>query len=649
MSAEDELQGEQHALQRAALVETHGAEQAMRLLVGAMNFGPDNVRSHAYALKARVKTVDSIVRKVLSKREDGKPEYDVDTLTDLIGIRILCLWADDLIDTSRWLIRFVDRFNKSPSQIFVGPNLYDSVVEVIVYHAATETELIYRECYDRLVATYGSRLPPGEKLHYAQSEEDRKYSSVHIVARMVYFSDGSRRVLPVEFQIRTALEDVWAEMDHRLFYKRASDDSPGVSLARSMMLTVKAQLDAISKSTDAIHATCVAAAREVQVDVFFRALGVEVSPARAGVSKAPERVKRAFDRLKEDIAETYREIDLTLRQGNGRPRFSDSHYRRFVEINNHIREFDAVARGASKVNIQSLNYFIKMENALAKFWCARLSGSLASALMEMNEPEPEERLLASQTWRGRERQHTGECFRLYGELANDAAYQSDAFLWFRVAMAHLELRGDATEAAVAARKAVEALKVDRNIPAQSQFQIVIPRLYGYALWMQVEPRFRDGAALELDDDEVAGQLLSAFQATYGLEKREVDDHLAVRGNLSPESEKQKAMNNWLSYAVYYRSLGGHAEPLAATGLDNAALANALKLFEERSEHLDTQPWALHTLTVGWASIDGPMGAAFGRRLLTCLDAGHASDESDVAWASRMRKDAESAIMVERRR
>jgi hypothetical protein len=531
--------------------------------------------------------------------------------------------------------------------MFANDSLDGAISEVIVYHAATATEAFYESCYKHLVGAFRGRLDVVNKFAFRRAPVDKNYSSVHVVATLLGYHNKKTRPIKIEFQIRTALEDVWAEMDHMIFYKGLNIDSRDFALARSTMAQQKQHIDAISVTTDNIHSLWKAQNSDAGSDAFIRALGVEVSEERAGVRNAPERVKAAFRAITEELAGTYETIVRRLSESN--PVLGHIEYNKLKNLCVRLEEFSEVTSGAPSVDKIKSYYFIKMEGGLANYWLAQISRGLAAAAFsgERSPIEIEERIQA-EAWSTRESHHVAECISTYQELTVKAEYEADGFIGFRLGMAELELRGDAAAAARALDASVQRIALDGNIPSSSQFRIVIPRMLGFTLWREVEPTFRDRQT------ELTGNVLTnlqrAFVATYRLERLEVDDVMPrLRGYLAPEDESLKALNNWISYATYFLDSGGDIEALTAATAENAepfsedVFRTALdELYQRSGSDAKDRPWLLHTLTCAYRHMSDPSARIFAGALMRSLDAGFAQDE-EPAWVERMRADAESAI------
>jgi ppGpp synthetase/RelA/SpoT-type nucleotidyltranferase len=125
-----------------------------------------------HSVKARVKSLPSALEKIVRK---GYPR-SLDPVEDLVGIRIICLYASD-IDTI--------------------------------------TELLKREFK---IIGYVDKRPQNDSDHFG-------YSSVHVVCtvegtpRADLHEYAGMQTMPFEIQVRTILQEAWAEIEHRLVYK----------------------------------------------------------------------------------------------------------------------------------------------------------------------------------------------------------------------------------------------------------------------------------------------------------------------------------------------------------------------------------------------------------------------------------------------
>ena len=129
--------------------------------------------------KSRVKSFNSYYRKLLRNLpEDVAKSTDLPVITDIIGIRIICAFLQDLIQ-----------------------------VEKILYNIFTVYE-VERKGADRTFREFGY-----ESTHVLLAIPDDLKKGLKLPAGLIF-----------EIQVRTILQDAWAEVEHKLVYK--SEFSP---------------------------------------------------------------------------------------------------------------------------------------------------------------------------------------------------------------------------------------------------------------------------------------------------------------------------------------------------------------------------------------------------------------------------------------
>lgn len=150
--------------------------------------------------KSRVKSFESYYKKLIRVQPESLGRQPLPVLTDLIGIRIICAFLEDLAQVQKTI---TENFE---------------VVE------------IERKGSDRTFSEFG-------------------YESLHILikipAKIADMSGKDERVqlpegLVCELQIRTILQDAWAEVEHELVYK--SEFSPFDKPLRRKLASVNASL-----------------------------------------------------------------------------------------------------------------------------------------------------------------------------------------------------------------------------------------------------------------------------------------------------------------------------------------------------------------------------------------------------------------------
>ena len=127
-------------------------------------------------IESRVKTPQSITRKLTRMGIPVSMTNAKKNLRDIAGVRVVCCYVED---------------------IFTLANLLTSQDDV---------QLI-------------------EEKNYIRQPKENGYRSLHIVIDVPVYLSGAKVFIPVEVQIRTVAMDFWASLEHNLRYK-AEDEVP---------------------------------------------------------------------------------------------------------------------------------------------------------------------------------------------------------------------------------------------------------------------------------------------------------------------------------------------------------------------------------------------------------------------------------------
>ena len=149
--------------------------------------------------KARIKSFPSYYKKILrQKAKESSESIELVTLTDMIGIRVLCAFVEDLALVEKQVVESFD------------------VKEI-------------------------------ERKGADQSFKEFGYESVHILIAIPEnclpesgISPELRKNLVCEIQVRTILQDAWAEVEHELIYK--SEFNPFDKPLRRKLASINASL-----------------------------------------------------------------------------------------------------------------------------------------------------------------------------------------------------------------------------------------------------------------------------------------------------------------------------------------------------------------------------------------------------------------------
>jgi len=145
--------------------------------------------SHIHSVKYRIKRVDSLLEKIITKRYDYLNDIEpineknyMKHITDLIGIRIIYLFKSDYLEIHNQLMK----------------KYFDFLVQdVHIYLKDGDDPKIYKDI----------KKPVFEVNDF--------YRSIHYTLRATNDRDSPR----IEIQTRTIFEEAWGEINHELVYK----------------------------------------------------------------------------------------------------------------------------------------------------------------------------------------------------------------------------------------------------------------------------------------------------------------------------------------------------------------------------------------------------------------------------------------------
>lgn len=143
-------------------------------------------------ISGRVKTAESIRRKLLKKGCKVNLQNAVTCLHDIAGMRATCYFLDD------------------------------------VYALAEQLK-------------QNSRLHFLKEKNYIEKPKASGYKSLHLLMEAPVMVQGEERQIKVEIQLRTLAMDFWARLDHRLCYKKE------IKAAKAVQKDLKEYADIISR------------------------------------------------------------------------------------------------------------------------------------------------------------------------------------------------------------------------------------------------------------------------------------------------------------------------------------------------------------------------------------------------------------------
>jgi ppGpp synthetase/RelA/SpoT-type nucleotidyltranferase len=254
----------------------------------------EGVFTDAYAVKTRIKDETKLLEKVKRKRSlEGRTDYRLSDITDVIGLRIVSLFREDMIDLFRKSVKLISH----DSSINPNPFQKASFEEVIIYSPYE---------HDALTASIklmsSSIIPDGVSVKSQISSEG--YSSIHLVCRTTERLEvsGEEISIPVEVQIRTVFEDAWGEIDHKFRYSGAEGKS---GLEVSNPLRVAENLKILKKFSDSCSLYADEIKRDAIQQITSSYAGFDIYPVDTNESINEKLVE--IQSRQEDI-EKYREL-----------------------------------------------------------------------------------------------------------------------------------------------------------------------------------------------------------------------------------------------------------------------------------------------------------------------------------------------------
>lgn len=133
--------------------------------------GEEKKRKIVSCISSRIKTAESVRKKLQKKKLPVSFETAWEKLNDMIGVRITCFFEDDIYE-------IVNRFS------------------------AQEDVIVIKE------------------KDYIKKPKKNGYHSFHLIVTVPVYSEDKCEQKKVEIQFRTVAMDFWAQLDYQLCYKR---------------------------------------------------------------------------------------------------------------------------------------------------------------------------------------------------------------------------------------------------------------------------------------------------------------------------------------------------------------------------------------------------------------------------------------------
>ena len=134
-------------------------------------FSIQNERNPIESIKTRLKSPESIIKKLMKKNLPMSPDAVERELSDVAGVRVICSFLDDIYMLSDCLIN------------------QDDVTLI-------------------------------EIKDYIKNPKENGYRSLHLIIEIPIFLHNETRNMKVEVQLRTITMESWTDLEHRLRYKK---------------------------------------------------------------------------------------------------------------------------------------------------------------------------------------------------------------------------------------------------------------------------------------------------------------------------------------------------------------------------------------------------------------------------------------------
>lgn len=198
-------------------------------------FADSGIESACYALRIRLKDKDRLIEKVQRKKTQ-KSEYNVYSVTDIIGVRLIALFKAELPELFEKTLKLIQHHE----DIRPNPFRKDSLEETILY-TNEATAAPFNVLLRTRLQDFG--------VHCAEEYSKEGYSSLHLVCRLeVGLNSKTDYYIPVEIQIRSVFEDAWGEIDHKYGYSARSGKEPAYNDAQPY---ISEHLRVLKKFSDA--------------------------------------------------------------------------------------------------------------------------------------------------------------------------------------------------------------------------------------------------------------------------------------------------------------------------------------------------------------------------------------------------------------
>jgi ppGpp synthetase/RelA/SpoT-type nucleotidyltranferase/tetratricopeptide (TPR) repeat protein len=543
-------------LQHQANIAKRGAGYVVTKLQHLMNEGAPSIADLAYTLRLREKEDYKIIEKVRLKREEKDPTYSVSKIRDIVGLRIVTLYRVDALEIIPRLIGLVRANAGATSSLFETQDLE----EIKIY--STNPKGDAQVLPQRLVKLFQS-------LGYANPEivgTPSSYTSIHLVTWCHgKYKDAFVRV-PIEIQIRTALEDAWGEIDHKLKYKPPAQkltvrEEIELKTCHAHLNVMKAFIDGAAQYADQIR---------VQSD---QVTGQRFVTTRHRVVQDTRSAIRAMNLSGHIRTQIEHALDHQTEAMHSLRRHAQYAQARIGSLRNAVREFGA----ASELVTAEMNADDHDTKTLVRFL---LPMEIALCHFQLGTELKDKSLFA-------------DAVKLYQAVQDE--FPGRAVVHYRYART-LQKLGD-LPAAIGLLEGARSLLDgghDTSIGANHWLRLTVVRILGVCMWEMAEAVKNDPSQVADGSAKIRDLYLEAYRVTKSAYTMNADpDPLADKFDLETEY-KGRIANNLIYYVEELLALGGAMDKLRSYGYEDGHEDSYVRFLEEHSDHIDS-PHTVHTL------------------------------------------------------
>lgn len=143
-------------------------------------------RNPIESIKTRTKSLDSILKKMISKKLPLSIESIEENLNDIAGVRVICAFQEDIYLMAECLLK------------------QDDITLI-------------------------------RMKDYIKNPKENGYRSLHLIVSVPIFLKDEKKEMKVEVQLRTIAMDFWASLDHKIRYKKIISEEMQKELSADLL------------------------------------------------------------------------------------------------------------------------------------------------------------------------------------------------------------------------------------------------------------------------------------------------------------------------------------------------------------------------------------------------------------------------------